>query len=147
MPIPWLAGPSASLPSRPAIMLSRYAQMRRRIETVLYCPLLYVPMSAFGDTGFMGARRARRSDRPKKEPPRLPLFEDRGTPQLRHHRSQLVGDPDNRLAASPLGVLLARRLIAPAEYSADGRYRWLFAGSVRRVGMPFLERPIGPGFL
>ena len=95
----------------------------------------------------MGARRARRSDRPKKEPPRFPLFEDRGTPQLRRHRGKLVGDPDCRLAESPLGVLLARRLIAPKEYHAGRRYTWLFAGGVRRVGIPFLERPIGPGYV
>jgi hypothetical protein len=75
------------------------------------------------------------------------LFEDRGTPQLRRHRGKLVADPDKRLVASPLGVLLAHRLIAPKEYSAGGRYRWLFTGGVRHVGILSLERPIGPGYV
>jgi hypothetical protein len=76
----------------------------------------------------------------------LPLFEDRGTPELRRKRAQLVGHPDNRLASSPLGVLLARRLIQAREYHAGRHYAWLFACGVRRVNMPFLERPIGPGY-
>src|SRR5690348_10306962 len=107
MPTHWRAAPCSIPPSRAAAILSRYARSRHRLETVLCRPLLYILIGGFEDTGFMGARRTRRSDRPKKEPSRLPLFEDRGTPQLRRHRGQLVGDPDNRLAASPLGVLLA----------------------------------------
>src|SRR5690242_7050901 len=107
-------------------MLSRYALIFHQLETILYCPLLYVVLKGFGGTGSMGIRRVRRLDRLRKEPLRLPLFEDRGTPQLRRHRGQLLGDPDSRLAAFPLGVLRAHHLISWDEYHAGCRYIWLF---------------------
>ena len=83
-------------------------------------------------------KKRRRGSRPRKGAPPYPSGrligsskQDRGTPQLRAKRQQLVGDAEDRRASSLLGIFAARRLIQPEEYAAAERYRELHLYAAR----------------
>ncbi len=90
----------------------------------------------------------RRRGRPRKEP----HGPDRGTPEARRKRRELVGSGNPSLAAYPLGVLLARGHISQAQHDAGSRYAgcryaWLRGralGSTTTRGMFKLIFPSGP---
>ncbi|MEQ8652233.1 MAG: hypothetical protein RIC87_07195 [Kiloniellales bacterium] len=71
------------------------------------------------------------------------------TPELLRHRQALVGqDGDQRLAESPLGVLLALGLISEEERMAGQRFAWLYRLTIGRLSLraadPLIPRePLG----
>jgi hypothetical protein len=97
-----------------------------------------------------------RGGRPRKPGPRQSngrlvhrSADDKGTPELRMKRARLVGDPDGKLAASPLGVLYARGLVQADEYHAGRRYARLFArGALHLQRAPTFDKPVErPGYV
>jgi hypothetical protein len=68
--------------------------------------------------------------------------QDRGTPQLRAKRRQLVGNADDARAGSLLGVLAARGLIELAEYKAGVRYAELYFCAANLPTGFALARPV-----
>ena len=69
----------------------------------------------------------------RRKPRRLP---DRGTPEAQARKRELVGAGDPALAEYPLGVLLARGLISPAQHDAGRHYAYL-AGRVLGRTRPY----------
>jgi hypothetical protein len=101
----------------------------------------------------MGVHRRRRA-RPRKIGQRYSngrlvpsKVADRGTPELREKRRQLVGDPDERRASSLLGVLTARGLIEPDEYEAAERYAELYLYAARPHTGFVLAQPVAAALL
>lgn len=85
----------------------------------------------------MKARPGRKKRAGERHPcGRLRQEADRGTPELLEQRRRLTGSAEDPRASYPLGVLLARRKIMPAEHRAGRRYAALFAVAVRPARLP-----------
>lgn len=76
---------------------------------------------------------SRRRGRPRTEHKVNRDQPDLGTPQIQARRAALAGGADPVLAEHPLGLLLARGLIAQEQHAAAVTYAWLYG---RVVGRP-----------
>ena len=87
----------------------------------------------------------RRRGRPRGERASGP---DLGTPEAQRKRLELVGGAPPELAEYPLGVLLARGMIAREEHDAGCRYAYLRGkalGNATMIGMFRILFPSGGG--
>jgi hypothetical protein len=76
---------------------------------------------------------SRRRGRPRGEQKANKNHPDLGTPQVQARRAVLAGGADPALSEHPLGLLLARGLIAEEQHRAACAYAWLYGRAVGRT--------------